>query len=237
MRRENSPSVQSWSPGIQSQDRWRNILAIHGWCDVEVQDESEFVRLADSLGKRIPSWRGGTNIDHLTIRGANEAPMNSFSYMFGDGAFPFHTDMARRARPPRYVLMRLASSSELVRPTSLLDFDDLNLSPVEQAALESEVWVVKGRPPFASSIFTKLPNSSQMLRYDPVCMRPAGSRAKIAAERFESVLAASTPVSYRWQPHHALVLDNWRVLHARPAEPEPADETRVLERVQVVVED
>lgn len=224
-------------PNAGSPNHWRVIIAQNGWCDVEVQDQTSFLRLADSLGTRIPSWHGGSTIDRLTILRPNEAPKNSFSYIFGNGAFPFHTDMARHARPPRYVIMRLISASDNVRPTLLIDFRHLSLTNGVLACLQSEVWTVKGRPPFVSSVITSLSPSCQMLRYDPVCMKPTSIRAEIAGKELESQLAGTIPMSFRWQPHRALVIDNWRVLHARPAEHEAGDTQRILERVQVLAEE
>ena len=116
MRHETATQFRRRDHAPEVTDSWRGKLATIGWCEVELEDDSAFFRLADSLGTRIPSWRGGPLIDKLAILNSTDAPMNSFSYLFGHGAFPFHTDMARRVRPPRYVIMRLSSSSIDVRP-------------------------------------------------------------------------------------------------------------------------
>lgn len=222
--------------GFTSVDCWRDTLATVGWCEVEVSDQPAFLGLADQLGRRIPSWRGGTTVDRLTVRRSDDAPANSFSHIFGEGAFPFHTDMARHACPPRYIIMRLGSTSDNVRPTLLIDFQRLSLSAAEKQALKSEVWIVKGRPAFVASVITDCGVTPSLVRYDPVCMRPATKDAAAADKCIQNSLRIEAAVSYGWRQHRALIIDNWRVLHARPGDFEADDNCRVLERVQVVAE-
>ena len=236
MRREMAFGINTCEYALQSGVQWRHKLAAMGLCAVELNDDTAFLQLADSLGRRVPSWRGGSTIDRLAVVHSVDAPRNSFSFIFGDGGFPFHTDMARTIRPPRYVIMRLASSSVDVRPTLLIDFQQLVLSFDARTALESEIWMVKSRPSFPSSVVTNVSESLQFLRYDPVCMIPATRRASIAGRDFEKALAATNPIPYHWRPTHALVMDNWRILHARSADRVAQDNSRILERVQVSVE-
>ena len=121
--------------------------------------------------------------------------------------------------------------------TLLIDPQKLPLTVDAWTALESEVWIVKSRLSFPSSVITNISENSRLLKYDPVWMMPATRRASITAQAFEDVLASAETLSYCWRPNHALVFDNWRVLHARPSECAAGDNSRILERVQVVVED
>jgi hypothetical protein len=75
-------------------------------------------------------------------------------------------------------------------------------------------------------------NGQMLLRYDLACMRPASKRGKLMAERLEALIASSAPERLSWERGQLLVIDNYRMLHARgPAV--VTDKDRVLIRILV----
>ena len=106
----------------------------------------------------------------------------------------------------------------------------------DRHCLEHDVWLVEGgRGRFLTSILSQpISDSSDTLRFDEGCMRPAdrtfgASRAvlaRVCAQRSRGIL---------WEPDRTLLIDNWRTLHAREATV-ANDTERVLERVMVTTE-
>ncbi len=70
------------------------------------------------------------------------------------------------------------------------------------------------------------------VRYDPGCMsQPAGTKL-IGADLIDEFVQAATATTIEWTESRTLVVDNWRVLHGRPAV-KTADTSRTLMRTLV----
>ncbi len=195
----------------------------------------DLVELALALGKPCPSREGNALIDRLMPTERNHARPGTMSFYFGLGRFPFHTDGAYSRIPPRFILLRLAAAAYSLRPTLLCDIAALALRAEEVRALTHDVWIVRGgRRPFLSSILNdSLLVGHTILRFDRCCMRPASPRSKRCARIMDAALDNSVPVAIHWSSGKVLVLDNWRVLHARGDGPLDLNEGRVLERASV----
>jgi len=188
----------------------------------------EFKVLARSLGEPVPVRPSGALMDCLRPVSAADAPARSLSALHGLGTFPFHTDAAHHRVPPRYLLLRLADGATSETPTLLVDSDPSYLSRSDAATLSRETWLIQGG--FGRTFYSPVLDRSRMLlRFDLGCMRqPAGTRLR-APEILERLLGNSQVVEVAWQPRTTLVLDNWRVLHGRPAV-DASDTGRVLMR-------
>ena len=212
----------------------QNVSALwrSGWCVVEDCTSAHLVDLANELGKPV-SLAAGTLTKSLFPKSKDDAPMNSMSALFGLGAFPLHTDMAHWHRPARYVLLRSVSSTSNT-PTLVLDTEDFFTEELREEWARS-VWKIKKiRCPFLSTIVSS--SSRESFRWDPCCMFPFNKAAKelkpVIAETLEGALRTYGHAVEWSSPGMALVLDNWRVLHARPAIVDKT-ERRELQRIVV----
>lgn len=196
-------------------------LQSKGWAKLDFASPDtryfDLMEWATSLGLPIPSRRGGSLIDILRVRPETEATPWSLSARFGKGAFPFHTDQAKLRTPPRYIILRCRRLRASRRPTLIQDFNNLKLSSPEHSILSRAIWVVNGgRGCFLSPIFTKHQVSGEsLLRFDMNCMKPAHPQFAEAANILSEALSRTNPIRIEWYEGLTIVLDNWRMLHAR----------------------
>jgi hypothetical protein len=209
-------------------------LSGSGWALVkDTGSPNALLELAHSLGQPIaPDKR--RIVQQLLARESREAPINTYTGMYGLGAFPFHTDMANWTIPPRYVLLRHYRGN-LLPPTFLLDSRIL-LSDVNQEALSRGIWLARA---LSRSFVVNIISQKQgkvIFRWDGAFLRPITREAKGAhCEMLELIREKAqqhlTPIYY--ESSSILIIDNWRILHSRPAL-QPDETDRVLERVLVI---
>jgi hypothetical protein len=191
----------------------------------------EFEHLGASLGIAVSGRRGGPTTDRLTPMPAVAAPPRSLSAIFGLSEFPFHTDGAHHRVPPRYLLLRLADGAQAETPTLVADGRLAELDRDEASLLSREMWLVKGGRgrTFYAPIFDA---SRMLLRFDLGCMdAPAGTRLD-GAQVIHEHLARGPVEEITWCTGTTLVLDNWRVFHARPSV-SAGDHSRTLLRMMI----
>ena len=216
--------VPTVSDGLQQQ----------GWCLIDWPSDKSLLTVARELGTPVPSRSGGSLVDELRPVRPQRASARSLSAIWGLGSFPFHTDGSAHRIPPRYVLLRLAPGAESQRPTLLQDFEALALPSATRRSLARDVWLVNGgRGRFLTSILNSTAvKGESVLRFDMACMRPRSASPEAA--RALQRACASKPTRVDWESETVLVLDNWRVLHARGGATSATDDAvRVLERVSV----
>ena len=203
--------------------------------DLNISSSLELIELARSLGTPHPTRHGGPIIDRLAPTEKEKARPGTMSCRLGFEKFPFHTDGAHRRIPPRFVLLRLADGAHSARPTLVCTFSNLSLSTEHIQTLMRDVWIVRGnRRPFLSPILSDAAvHGYTLLRFDRFCMKPASARSERSAQILEFALEKANPVEVTWASNRALVLDNWRALHARGEGPLDRNEGRILERVSV----
>lgn len=200
-----------------------------GYCFVAGLDpEKNSVTIAGEFGALMEPWEGGL-VQRLTPR-STDTP-NTYSGMYGLGRFPFHTDLAHWRRPPRYLMLRCVKGYRDV-PTLLLDGKDL----IEKITLDVLArGVVKPRRPQAGSVpllrLLEATDSGYLLRWDEVFLQSASKIGDFASQRVLECLAQAQPLSIALaQPGDTVLIDNWRMLHARS--PIPAGrENRTIERI------
>lgn len=178
---------------------------------------SELDRVANLLGTRVRG-RAGALEEVLRPRTADDAYPRSLSAHYGLSAFPFHTELSHRPRPCRYLLLGCMAPGSPSAATLLVDWRTLGFSAKELDLLKSAPILVRtGRRSFYS---TMLSPDHTFLRYDPGCLESVDERGKAALRVIERRLAAGLPVIHHWRSGDILIIDNWRVLHARgPSEP------------------
>lgn len=207
-----------------------------GWTEFCVPDVEDSLELALTIGRPVPSRVNGPLLDRLRPMSQQLAHPRSMSAVYGLGPFPFHTDGAYMPLPPRYVLLRLSPGALSDRPTLLCRIDELSLSTEDLRLLRNDVWLVEGgRGYFYTTILNDaIASTCELLRFDLCCMRPACSSFARSADLLCQALDAGNAYPLEWSPGRAVLIDNWRVLHARaPAADRVRETKRVLERVLI----
>lgn len=203
-----------------------------GWMIVQgVRTTSDLMELANSLGRPLAAPTGEL-VKVLRPLERDQARPTSLSATYGRGEFPFHTDTAFWPRPTRYLVMRVVGDKR--RTTQLLNFEHLwrTLDAHCLLALRRSIW----RTGRAGTIFCPLEfrvGQTRGWRYDVQAMAPINSSATRARDAVDMAIQESRDkVEVSWPSADCLVIDNWRVLHARG--PAPPDEgARFLFRVYV----
>lgn len=210
----------------------RELLSVRGWVELCFPAREDLLVLAATFGEPCSLRRDGPLIDRLSPTQRQSARPGTMSSYFGIGAFPFHTDGAYLRVPPRFIVLRLAPGSRSQRPTLLFDGASLGTSREEKQALARDVWFVRGGiRNFLSSVVndTVIPGHI-VVRFDRCCMTPATPHSRELARILDIALESNNPVQIDWIEDRALVLDNWRMLHARGNCHTESSETRLLER-------
>ncbi len=139
--------------------------------------------------------------------------------------------MANWTTPPRYVLLKMLSQRSAV-PTLILPVS-CPLQQVSLTELQHELWVGRARHrTFVCNLLAKR-NGDDLFRWDLVSLKPLSNGAARVQVDFEQAINNSESIAIHLDYGEALVIDNWRVLHARPAV-RKEDRSRILERVLVM---
>lgn len=211
-----------------------NQLAKRGWIEFTCDPSTNILTLANTLGRPVQSRINNDLVDRLVPIKQKNAHPKSLSAIYGTGEFPFHTDCAYMHIPPRYTLLRL-SEGYSDRATLLVDSYSLPFSVEERQIMLRDVWFIKGgHRKFLSTILNinLVPNST-IMRYDPGCMRPANPTFSHSADILNLYCSQATPTQIIWNVGKVLILDNWRILHARGSSLLGDTEHRILERVLI----
>jgi len=186
------------------------------------------VEIAKRFGKPLDPWKDGF-VQTLVPR--TEAAPNSYSGIYGLGHFPFHSDLAHWRTPPRYLLLRCVTGHANV-PTLLVDGRDL-IDAITLDVLARAIFKPR-RPRDGSVTLLRLcePTEDTILtRWDEVFLRPASRIGEVADLRIREWLSTCKPTALSLaQPHDTLLVDNWRMLHAR-SPILPGSENREIQRV------
>ncbi|MBZ9734366.1 TauD/TfdA family dioxygenase [Mesorhizobium sp. CA18] len=170
-------------------------------------------------------------VHRLAPRDQGQATPNTYSGNFGLEAFPFHTDLAHWRMPPRYFMLRCIVGFAEV-PTLLLDGRKLVEAVGRQELRHAIVRPrrrVKGELPLLRLCQDR--NGEDTIRWDSLFLVPASEAGKSAIARFAEAVAKATSLSFALSdPSDTLIVDNWRMLHARAAIRKGC-EGRLIERI------
>lgn len=187
-----------------------------GWAchktEVAADIISETRRVGSVFGSRARG-RAGALEELIEPQVQKDAHPRSLSAQYGLGALPFHTDLSHRPRPCRYLLLGCIDPGSPGATTKLLDWQGLALSEEERRLLEAAPILVRnGRRSFYTTILSP---QFGFLRYDPGCVEAVDERGNAALCLMKHRLATSRPTTHQWRRGDILIIDNWRVLHAR----------------------
>jgi alpha-ketoglutarate-dependent taurine dioxygenase len=164
---------------------------------------------------------GLSEIQELTPKEAAESPPNIYSGNFGYGEFPYHTDLAHWFTPPRLLVLRCVEGARDVK-TRLIDS-----TFVIQSFGEDELrrTIVLPRRPIDRSrlllrILERCSTGESRFRWDSLFIVPATDLSSRTYQAIQSSLSIVKPAEFVLEkPGDTLVVDNWRILHARSAVP------------------
>jgi alpha-ketoglutarate-dependent taurine dioxygenase len=174
-------------------------------------------------------------IEHrqLEPRERSDARPSTLSRRYGLCAFPWHTDAAHWLQPARLLVMR--SLRPTLTPTLWLDVGSLLAARgCLRRALSTGSWVVSTGP--RRSFYCSMLDGRGRIRFNPEVMAPVSSRSRAAQTELAAVIEGHAAETHRWDLGEAIIIDNARLLHARPAVAEQ-DTQRKLERMLCDVPD
>lgn len=210
-------------------------LANNGWAVLQgPSSRLDLVRIAHAIGEPVRGL-GDSDLEVLKPKAMKDARPNTTSGIHGLDAFPLHTDMAHWPVPPRFLAMRPRKAIVGV-PTQLLDYEAIKLDAHTNALLRRSVWrISRVRRPYLCSVYFDYHGQSG-IRWDTCTMIPHGQIATDVRPRVLELIDdafRNKRAEHCWSSaNEVLVINNWRVLHARPAIPESAV-GREIERVLI----
>jgi hypothetical protein len=180
------------------------------FCTLSVTDQ--LLKLGRQLGE-IRSGRFGRLVEVLSPTDSSRAQINSLSAIHGHGNFPYHIDGSHFSTPSRYLIFHCTKANGQVAPTYILHQRDINFTVNENEAMRTGVFLVRnGKRSFYASILSK---DVPFMRWDEGCMQPKDKKAKIAVTALSQLPNNTKRTTIHWTKGSLLVIDNWRVLHAR----------------------
>jgi alpha-ketoglutarate-dependent taurine dioxygenase len=196
----------------------REQLIQRGWARIdEAVTDGDMLSVAWDLGQPTPSPTGEL-IKILAPTPTADAPRQTLSSQYGTGPQPLHTDTAFWAVPVRYVVLSVRGDKR--RPMELLNFDDAIsvLGTSERSLVDRSVWCARpGIGNFYCSIRFQ-GDGTRGWRFDPIAMVPANTAALTLRPALEHVLRRHDQrIAISWTDTGCIIIDNWRVLHARGA--------------------
>lgn len=154
-----------------------------------------------------------------------QARPNSLSSKYGLECFPFHTDNAWLGVPPRFILLDCCKSET--------DVVTLVSKPIDETLLVAGRQVFCRSPHTGASSILRLSesiNGNRMFRWDENSLIPIDAASEVRASNLkleiETLYASGQEIILR--VGDSLLIDNWRVLHARGRVDGPRN--RVIDR-------
>jgi hypothetical protein len=148
----------------------------------------------------------------LQVKHASTAGHNTLSAKYGMDAFPFHTDFAFRAIPPRYILLLNSTDSHFLRPTLVTRMEMLSARLQQQIRLSTWKLVTSEKHYLVSGQFIR--NGQKVWRWDCDFLSPANREAEqTRSDASMAMLEIAEPIM--WPPQSAVLIDNWCCVHAR----------------------
>lgn len=166
---------------------------------------------------------------HLRVKPKSASRPGTLSAKYGTSGFPFHTDFAFSAIPPRFILLSNETSDWSERTTLITPIE--RLEPSSRSLVRNSTWRLLRSPRsyLVSGCFTQ--GGQVIWRWDCDFLEPANEAAEEASRLVPRGLV-SLAEAVDWQPRSAVLIDNWACTHARDDVETCLDETRVLTRYE-----
>ncbi len=213
-----------------------NTIRSNGWVLVECEETpAGLLDLACSFGEPVAA-PGRPIVQVLRPNFECTARPNTTSAIHGLRAFPPHTDFAHWPVPPRLLFFRSIGRPSKT-PTLLLSFSKVRFDERFGGDWRRAVWQVRRirRNFLCSAAFETA--RGEGYRWDSDVMIPYGELAERVAPEFSRALEVALhrdSEAIHWKTRSAaLIVDNWRTLHARTAVAS-VDNDRALERIAIM---
>jgi alpha-ketoglutarate-dependent taurine dioxygenase len=223
-------------------DDWLSALACAGWYSCNLADRlGGPVRVTDdvllAIGTRLAGLFPGLTCGPVTrLSEVRDSPYVALSR----GAVPFHTENLYLYKPPHYLLLYCDTPADRGGDTLLIRGDEALgcLGPGVREVLERHrVRVRYGDYCVARHLVASHPiDGTRVLLFfepDPAVSRTlelgAGPLDPAILSELRGAIEACAPRRQRWRTGDLLVIDNFKVLHART----PYEGPRLLRRVVV----
>ena len=182
--------------------------------------------------EKILPHAGIPNVQLLIPRSRERAPKNRYSGHYGLDAFPFHTDLAHWAVPPRYVLLRCLVGREDVETRILASAHIIDR--LGEPLLRKAVLRLRSHRPGASGLLRALSclREQKLFRWDSIFLEPMNDPAERLQHLMKSPALDGITRLCLQNRGDTLLLDNWRFLHSRSAVPLGCD--RQIERAYLL---
>ena len=195
--------------------------------DTDTSDES-LLKIASMFGVVVPGDRGDL-VQPLLAQEKGRGCFGSFTYKVGYEAFPWHTDTAYWEVPVRYLMLTSKKSSPcatLARTFESLasNIDDFNYLAERSVYLLN----IPGKRRMLTPVIKE--HGEIGFRFDFHIYKPMNEEAKILSDLMQEQLSKESQ-RIVWTGNNVLVLDNWRLIHAR--EDASQDKNRFLKRVYI----
>jgi len=205
-----------------------------GWFQTRISNADDLfdvlIEYANELGNPIKGRKSSGIVQKLVPVSKESAYPNSLSYKYETEAFPLHVDTAHWIKPCRYLILGCMDEGASMRPTTLLDFNSLEITKEEKDELYNAPFIIRnGRSSFYGNILAK---NREFIRYDSGCMISANNSSSQIADLFSSERVRKLLTEVFWEKGMVLVIDNWRILHGR-GKPMKNGRDRELYRVLV----
>ena len=215
---------------VDFKDIEHDLLKV-GYCRLEDVDEYHVLAYCQELGTITVDPRNPAPMRPISPQSRSVASPNTLSSRYGVDSFPFHTDGSHWAIPPQFLALYCSNPGNGNRATYLIDTDSWLLLQKEIDLLISSVWITGFQRPRLCGLAVKNGNRMQ-IRYDPACVRTYSSSAKRAERIIVEKVGSSIPIVVTWYKRDLLILDNWRILHAR-GDAIAEDSDRIIQRVLI----
>jgi len=201
-------------------------LKENGYVLISGNTNSSILEVAKGIGNiiKIPTM---PLVQTLTPRLKENEHESTYSGNFGVGEFPFHTDLAHWYIPPRFFLLRCVTPAPDVH-TKLIDSRKLYESLDSILVSRSHFKPRKTLDRTANILKIK---ENEIFRWDSIFIKPTNNSAKKLSLLIEDSLSTTQSVNLSLdEKGKCLLIDNWRMLHARDPIPEKAMD-RKIERI------
>jgi L-asparagine oxygenase len=170
---------------------------------------------------RVQKLPGVNVIQELTPKDSADSPPNIYSGNFGYDDFPFHTDLAHWFLPPRYLALRCIEGAPDVK-TRLIDSREI-IKALGKDVLCRALFMPRRPIDMKRSLLRLLEQCKHgewRFRWDSLFIVPATKHSAITRDAILQNLSAAAPHEFVLEkPGDTLIVDNWRMLHARSAVP------------------
>lgn len=195
----------------------------------DVSQNDNLVDIVSHYGNVIPGDNGEL-LQQLRALPVGSGIKNTFTNVYGYGAFPWHIDTAYWDLPVR----RLALYSKCASPCATLyvPFDRIfTYNPMLLDYADAAVFLLWQPNGIRCVSFKQRINNETLYRYDAHIMRPYNEAAKIIDKGIKESLSKIQIDRIEWNGSNMAIIDNWKGIHSR--EDAKNDKNRELYRIYI----